>query len=367
MKGTVRKEGSSWGYLVYVGTDENGKKKYKRKRGFKTKKECEAALAELITQIEKGSIVTNDKMSTKEYMEYWLETYPKNNCSPSTYKRYRFFIKDIINYIGQYKLSKLNPMIIQKFYEDLMSDREISNNTVIKTHRMLHLALKHAQQWQLINNNPCDLTNPPKSTKQEMKYWQPDEINFYLETINKSEKLYYPTFLAIHTGLRVGEICALKWTDIDFINGTMKVNKTLQRVDGKLVLKEPKTKKSSRIVTLLNSTINFLKELKKEAMERKLKYGIELDFILCWEDGRPIDPHYVSQKFPKLLEKYNLPKIRFHDLRHTHATLLLKLGTNPKVISERLGHSTVSFTLDTYSHVNTDMQRDEVSKAENFL
>ncbi|MDU4598365.1 MAG: site-specific integrase, partial [Clostridium sporogenes] len=89
--------------------------------------------------------------------------------------------------------------------------------------------------------------------------------------------------------------------------------------------------------------------------------------ILCWEDGRPIDPHYISQHFPKMLKDYNLPKIRFHDLRHTHATLLLKLGTNPKVISDRLGHSTVSFTLDTYSHVNTKMQKEEVSKAENFL
>ncbi|MCY6958828.1 tyrosine-type recombinase/integrase [Clostridium brassicae] len=367
MKGTVRKEGSTWSYFVYVGIDENNKKKYKRKRGFKTKKECEAALAETITQIEKGTILANDKMTTKEYMQYWMETYPKNNCSPSTYKRYEFFIRDITKYIGKYKLSKLNPMIIQKFYEKLISDRKISNNTVIKTHRMLHLSLKHAQQWQLIHTNPCDLVTPPKSTKKEMKYWQPDEINFYLETIDKTEFLYAPILLAIHTGLRVGELCALKWEDIDFINGTMRVNKTLQRINGKLSLKEPKTKNSSRIVTLLNTTITFLNGLKKEALQRKLKYGINLDYVLCWADGRPIDPHYISQHFPKLLEKYNLPKIRFHDLRHTHATLLLKLGTNPKVISERLGHSTVSFTLDTYSHVNTDMQRNEVSKAENFL
>ncbi|PRR70875.1 tyrosine-type recombinase/integrase [Clostridium thermopalmarium] len=372
MKGTIQKHvgkdgKATYSYLVYVGVDENGKKKYKRKRGFKKKKDCEAALAELITQLEKGTLVSNDKMTVNEYLNYWMETYPKNHCQPSTYKRYEFFVNDINSYLGQYKLSKLNPMLIQKFYEDLMNDKKISSNTVLKTHRMFHLALKHAQQWQLINVNPCDLVSPPKAIKTEMKYWQPDEINFYLDTINKDEILYKPTYLAVHTGLRVGELCALQWEDVDLINGTIKVNKTLQRVNGKLILKQPKTKNSSRIVTLLSSTIKFLKELKKEAMERRLKYGVELGYVLCWEDGRPMDPHYVSQKFPKLLEKYNLPKIRFHDLRHTHATLLLKLGTSPKIISERLGHSTVSFTLDIYSHVNVDMQRDEVSKAENFL
>lgn len=368
MRGYIKKEkNGTYTYCVYVGTDTEGKKKYKRKRGFKTRKECEAALAEVINQIEKGTLVANEKMLVKEYMEYWLETYPKNHCQPSTYKRYKEFLNDIIKYIGSHKLSKLNPLIIQKFYEDLNNERNLSNNTIIKIHRMFHLALKHAQKWQLIHLNPCDLVTPPKIIKAEMKYWQPDEISFYLEMIDKNEILYKPTFLAVHTGLRVGELCALQWEDIDLINGTIRVNKTLQRVNGKLILKQPKTKNSNRIVTLLSSTIKFLKDLKKEAMEHKLKYGIEMSYVLCWEDGRPLDPHYVSQKFPKLLEKYNLPKIRFHDLRHTHATLLLKLGTSPKIISERLGHSTVSFTLDTYSHVNVDMQRDEVSKAENYL
>jgi integrase len=366
MKGTIRKEGSTWGYLVYTGTDEDGKKKYKRKRGFKTKKECEAALAEYITQLEKGTVVTNDKMSLKEFIEYWLDTYPKNHCQPATYKRYKEFSRDIISYLGNHKLSKLNPLLVQKFYEDLLNERELSNNTVIKVHRMFHLSLKHAQQWQLLNTNPCDLVTPPKSTEIEMKYWDPEEIQFYLQQI-KDDRLYIPTLLAVHTGCRVGELCALKWDDVDLINSTIVINKTMQRIDGELQLKKPKTKNSSRVITLLSSTNEFLKKLKNDHRQLKLEKKIPMEYVLRWEDGRPIDPHYISQHFPNMLKKYNLPVIRFHDLRHTHATLLLKLGTNPKVISERLGHSTVSFTLDTYSHVNTDMQRKEVSKAENFL
>jgi integrase len=231
---------------------------------------------------------------------------------------------------------------------------------------MFHLALKHAQQWQLLNTNPCDLANAPKATEIKMKYWEPDEIQLYLEKI-KNEKLFTVTLLAVHTGCRLGELCALKWEDIDLINKTLSVDKTLQRINGKLTLKKPKTKKSSRIVTLLDSTAVFLKKLKNEHIERKLEKNIPMEFVLCWEDGRPIDPLYISHNFPKMLQNHNIPLIRFHDLRHTHATLLLKLGTNAKAISERLGHSTVSFTLDTYSHVSTEMQRQEVSKAENFL
>lgn len=366
MKGTIRKDGSTWGYLVYMGTDEKGKKKYKRKRGFKTKKECEAALAETVTQIEKGTVIANDRMTTKEYIEYWLETYPKNNCSPSTYKRYKEFSNNIIKYLGKHKLSKLNPMIIQKFYEDLINERNLSNNTVIKIHRMFHLALKHAMKWQLIYSNPCELATPPKATEIKMKYWAPDEINMYLDML-KNEFLYPAIFLAVHTGCRVGELCALKWKDVDSINETIEINKTLQRIDGILTLKSPKTKNSKRQVILLENGMKLLKLLKKQHIERKLKYGTEIDFVLCWEDGRPIDPHYISINFPKLLKKYNIPAIRFHDLRHTHATLLLALGISPKVISERLGHSTVAFTLDTYSHVNIKMQKNEMQKAEKFL
>ena len=371
LRGTIRKEIGkdgkvTYNYMVYIGTDENGKRKYKRKRGFKKQKECETALAEFISSIEKGTIVNNEKMILSDYINYWLETYPKNHCQPMTYKRYKEFSKDIKNYLGRYKLSKLNPMLIQKFYEDLINERGLSNNTVIKVHRMFHLALKHAMKWQLINTNPCDLVVPPKATEIKMKYWNPDEIQFNLEAL-KSERIYPAVFLALQTGCRVGELCALQWDDINLINGTITINKTLQRINGTLQIKKPKTKKSSRVITLLDNAITFLKELKNAHRQRKLKYNISLKFVLDWEDGTPVDPHYISEQFPKVLKEHSLPIIRFHDLRHTHATLLLSLGINPKVISERLGHSTVAFTLDTYSHVNIKMQKDEMSKAEKFL
>lgn len=370
MKGTVKKSGSTWNYLVYVGIGEDGKKKYKRKRGFKTKKECELALAKLITELEKGTNIENDNITVKEYMDYWFSVYPEKECQPSTIKRYKEFKNDINKYIGNIKLQKLNPLAVQTFYKNLSDERKLSNNTIIKIHRMLHLSLKHAQQWQMIYTNPCDLVNIPKSSKKEMDYWNPEDITSHLDKL-KGHKLYPAIFLAVHTGLRVGELCGLKWTDLNFKDGTLKVERTLQRIDGKLTEKIPKTTKSKRIVTLLPSTLEYLEEMQNKTTNNSKIIQLNSlklnNYILCWEDGRPMDPHYISQKFPGVLEERKIPKIRFHDLRHTHATLLLKLGTNPKIISERLGHSTVSFTLDTYSHVNTDMQKEEVLKAKNFL
>lgn len=178
-------------------------------------------------------IVSNDKMTVTEYMNYWLDIYPKKHCEPATYKRYRLFANDIISYLGKYKLSKLNPLIVQKFYTDLQNDRKLSNNTIIKTHRMFHLSLKHAQKWQLIYVNPCDLVTLPTVDAIEMKYWNPDDISDYLTKL-KDKFLYPYIYLAVHTGLREGDLCALLWEDVDIIDKTLTVKKTMQRVDGDL-------------------------------------------------------------------------------------------------------------------------------------
>lgn len=372
MRGTIRKvthnDGThTYDYLVYTGIGEDGKKKYKRKRGFKSKSECEVALATLISELDKGTAILDDKMNVNTFMDYWLETYPKIHCQPATYKRYKEFSSDIKKYLGHLKLVKLNPLLVQKFYSDLSTERKLSNNTIIKVHRMFHLALKHAQKWQLIYVNPCDLVTPPRADKTEMKYWDPEDISDYL-TILKDEFLYPYIYLATHTGLREGELCALLWENVDIINKTISIKKTLQRVDGVLERKKVKTVKSDRVITIYDSTAKFLKEMKSKDKSLKLEMGIELKYVFHWEDGRPMDPHYIAQHFPEVFDNHpNIPKIRFHDLRHTHATLLRKLKVDAKVISERLGHADVAFTLKTYTHVNTEMQREEVSKAENYL
>lgn len=371
MKGTVRKEGSSWSYLVCVGKDPTTDKyKYKRKRGFRTKKECEIALAQLITELDKGTTINNEKMVVHDYLDYWMETYVKSNCSPNTYKRYKISVNDINNYLGNIKLSKLNPLIIEKFYKDVIVDKEISTNTLLKTHRTFHLALKCAQQWQLLNTNPCDLVTKPKELKKEIEFWEPSKVKKYLNKL-EGHFLYNITYIACHTGMRVGELCGLRWENVDLKNGIIKVEEQLQRVDGKLSLVKLKTTNAKRVISLYPSTVELLRKLQnttKIIPINRCKNEDKNDFVLHWEDGRPLDPHYVSQNFKEALDYCGVDSIiTFHGTRHTHATMLLKAGTNVKVISKRLGHSNVAFTMDTYVHVNLDMQKEEIYKAAQFL
>lgn len=369
MKGTIRKDGSTWCYLVCIGKDPiTYKYKYKRKRGFRTKKECEIALAQLITELDKGTIVSNEKMTVSEYLDYWMKTYVESNCSPNTVKRYSFSVKDIKNYLGSIKLSKLTPLIIEKFYKDILNEKEISTNTLLKTHRTFHLALKHAQQWQLIHTNFCDLVNKPKEIKKDIEFWDTDKVKLNLQKL-KDSKFYNITYLACHTGMRVGELCGLRWRNVDLKSGVISVVEQLQRIDGKLKISSLKTTNSKRDISLYPSTIEHLKNLKNTTKIISLNdYKNDNDFVFCWDDGRPMDPHYISQNFKDVLSYCGIDDIiSFHGTRHTHATMLLKAGTNIKVISKRLGHSNVAFTMDTYVHVNLDMQKDEILKASKFL
>lgn len=370
MRGSIRKHGTGWQFTVNLGKDPlTGKRKQKSKGGFRTKKECEKAVNELVMQLEKGEFFEVEKMSLQEYLSYWLATYAKANVAPSTYIRYSFSAADIIGYLGNIEVSKLKPAHIQKLYADLSNYKKQSNSTLLKTHRMLHIALKHGVGWQILSTNPCDNVQPPRAEKTDMSIWTVAEANKFLETI-KDEIIFMPVTIALQTGMREGEICALKWDNINLSSATLSVKYTLQKINKILILKNPKTKKSIRTLALMKTTIEELKHHKKNQLQNILALGENYNddnYVCCWEDGRPIDPMYISKRFNKLVRDYKLPIIRFHDLRHTHATLLLQQGVNPKIVSERLGHSTISITLDTYSHVLPNMQKEAVLKLDELF
>lgn len=381
MRGSVGKEGSSWYYRVYLGEDPlTHKKKYKRKRGFLKRKDAETALAQAILEIENGTIVENDNLTIKEYLDYFNNQYIKKNCKPTTQKRYSYSIKDINRYLGNIKLTKLNSLVIQDMYDKLQTDDGQSPNTVIKTHRLFNLALEYAIKWRLINTNWCALTVKPKAIKKEIKYWPSEKANYYLGQFSK-DFLYDMAKLSLQTGMREGELCALKWNKIDLDNAILKVSFNRTRDENnKLVDSSTKTINGDRTITLFDSTVNFLRELKaRDKIVNILNFKDNKNdgkisderYVFHYDDGIPYDPHYISQKFTELIrDKKEIPikdKITFHGLRHTHATMLLDAGVNPKVISERLGHATVAFTMDTYMHINKDLQRKEVEKASNLF
>ncbi len=364
MRGHIRKHGAGWQYTVELEPDPiTGKRKQKSKGGFRTKKECEAAMNELINQIEKGEYFEVEKMTLKEYLEYWLDTYAKVNVAPRTYERYKELVNHINSQLGGMWLNQLKAAHIQRFYSGLIDDGKLSNSTILKIHRVFHEALKHATSWQMIRYNPVDAVIPPRAERKEMKVWDVDTSSKFLEAI-KGTTIYVPVALALQTGMREGEICALKWENVNLISKTLSVVNTLQKIDKKLTLKEPKTPKSRRAIALMDATVQLLKEhhRKQAAVKLTSKEYNDQGFVCAWEDGRPYDPMYVCKKFSQLVKELDFPVIRFHDLRHTHATILLQQGVNPKIVSERLGHSNIGITLDTYSHVLPDMQREAAAR-----
>lgn len=363
--GHLRKRGSAWQYIVCLGRDPiTGNLKQKAKGGFKTKDAAKTAMMEMELKISKDQYFETEDMTVKEYLEYWFDAYPSVNVAPSTQKRYKEFCNTINNYLGTCELSKLKPLHIQKFYSSLIK-AELSNSTILKIHRMFRMALTHGIGWQMLHNNPTDTVKPPQPEDYDIKAWDAETANAFLETI-KNESIYIPVLIALQTGMRQGEVCALKWDSVDLEKKNLYIKHTINRdAENELNLKAPKTKKSKRNIKLMDETVKELRHQKNIQRLNKIVLGKDYQdegYVCSWPDGRVIDPHYVCNRFAKLVKTHGFPDLTFHGLRHTHATLLLLAEVHPKVVSERLGHSSITITLDLYSHVLPDMQQEAVEK-----
>ncbi|AEE95743.1 site-specific integrase [Mahella australiensis] len=373
MRGHIRKRGSTYSIVVDIGRDENGKRQQKWYSGYRTKKEAEKALDLLLAEIEKGEYVKPTNMTIGEFLDEWLEEYCKPKLAPKTYKSYsdtiRLYFKPIL---GRIELAKLKPITIQRYYNMLKEEGKLSDTTINYHHRLLSKALKQAVKWQYISKNPCDAVDTPKKRNVEMKIWNIENVK-KAEQVFANSPIFIHVMLAIYTGMREGELCGLRWEDINFKDGTCTIRRTAQRVDKELIFKEPKTDTSTRVVALPQNIIEMLKQEKKKQAENKILLGSAYDnnyegYISVWEDGHFKEPDYVSKKFHKMLAATpELPMIRFHDLRHTHASLMLASGANMKVVSERLGHSQIGITMDLYSHVPIELQKDAIKKLETLL
>jgi len=368
MKGSVRKDGNNWLYEVTIKTDPiTGKRTRKKKRGFKTKREAEKALAILLNDLANGTYIEPSIMPFKDYLIDWFQT-KRRQIGIQTAKTYQSYITyHIIPSLGKYPLSKLTTIIIQKFINSLV-DKELSSATIKKIYHILNNSIQKAVNLELIPKNVASHVELPHVTRNEINVWDIEEIKSFLK-VAKESRYYIAFHLAITTGMRQGELLALRWKDIDLQRGTIHIRQTLSH-DGKEFLTGAKTASSIRSITLLPGTITALKKHKTTMMREKLKAGtdyVDHDLVVCTCRGTALSPRNLLRTFKNLIQKANVPGIRFHDLRHTHATSLLLEGINPKVVAERLGHSKVSVTLDTYSHVLPSMQKEAVEKLNKTL
>ena len=349
---------------------ENGKMK---QRYFKPNQEKEArvALRKMLYEKEQGALATGPQQTLKAYLEQWLEqVYRPSGHSIGTYNMYRIVIqKHIIPSLGHIRLQQLKPQQVQAFYASKLNEG-LSQRRVKSIHSVLHKALENAVKWNLVGRNVCDLVSSPIPKRHEIQPLTQEQAQRLLKAAH-DHKLEALLTVALTTGMRRGELLGLHWQDIDLNTGSIQVRRSVNRI-GKhgFVVSEPKTAKSRRKIILPAFVIDILKQhfvRRKEMKEQAGDLWREMDVVFCNIYGGYTEPSNLHESFKKLLKSAELPNIRFHDLRHSAATILLSMGVHPKVVQELLGHSNISMTMDIYSHVLPSMQHEAMSKLDNLF
>ena len=336
----------------------------------KTREEVRQKLAKAMADRDGGLVFDTGSLMVGEYLELWLKDSVRGTVRQSTYEAYEYVTyPHIIPALGRVKLKSLTSTHVRSFYRDRL-DSGLSGATVRKMHIVLQKALDQAVSDGLVPRNVVKGIRLPQTKKKEIQPLTPEQARtlLYAARDDRLEALYV---LAVATGLREGELLALKWEDVELEDAVLRVRYTLTRTGGKVTLGPPKTKKSRRSVGLTERAVEALRahlSRQLEAMERMGSLYRPGGLVFANEIGGIINPSNLrNRSFKPLLKRAGLPHIRFHDLRHTCATLLLSRNVNPKVVSEMLGHSSIAITLDTYSHVLPTMQQSAVHALEDTL
>lgn len=356
----VRKRSKN--YIVYLEyTDETtGKKKQKNMGSYPLKRDASKRLNELKEEIYSEELLLPNEIILGNYLLDFLEKY-KMNLSITTYNCYlRICKKYIIPMLGKIKISDLRPIHLQNYVDDLIG---ILSPQTIKIHiNILNLALRRAYKLKLIKENFTDCIEVPKNKKFENRIYNQENMIKLLKSCKDSD-LELPINLAIGLGLRISEILGLSWSDINFEDNSVKIEKITVRNQGKVILKDPKTASSKRVVSAPVELMNMLKDYKRKYLQNKLQGKIKNTTLLFFDKNEnPIAEDVLSKKFSRFLKNNNLDHIRFHDLRHSHVTLLMNAKVPIKVISERVGHSNINTTLNIYSHALKEMDQEASEK-----
>ena len=309
---------------------------------------------------EAADLREHDPVTVGDYLASWLD-HARVRVRAKTHDGYQAQIRlYALPRLGTIALSNLGPLHLQGLYGDLLR-RGLSTGTVLNLHLVLTQALAQAARWGLIPANPAAGAQPPRPRRPEIAVVDPSLAQRVLDAV-QGTRFEIPAAMAIATGMRRGEILALRWSDLDAELTTAHVRRTLETAGGRLVFEEPKTRRSRRAVSLPAFLRPYLQRQQQAqgARRERCPSWIDLDLVMDRGDGSPLNPDTLSAGWYRFLKRSGLPHIRFHDLRHAHATLMLLQGVHPKVVSERLGHASVGLTLDTYSHVLPAMQTEAV-------
>ena len=369
--GTIRKRSDGrWEGRIIVGHKDDGSPIFEFVFA-KSQKAMIQKVHQLMEEYKCIDLSGASEMTLGEWLDNWIDSYGKLNLRSSTIKGYRKFIAQIKRYLGDKQIRKVSTADIQDMYNQLSrngrlnpdcnGNNTLSASTVRHIHMVLHEALDAAVSEKMIAKNPTQGAVIPKNRKTEMRVLNEEQLNRFMDTIEKDPLWYDFFYTEITTGLRRGEICGLRWEDLDLRNGTLHVRRTVSGHDKENINQgETKTEAGKRPILLPQSTFEILKRRKSTSYS-------EWIFPEFLNPELPVSPHSAYRRLKKILEEGELPDIRFHDLRHTFATHAIKSGIDAKTLSGLLGHTNASFTLDTYTHVTDDMKRNDSNVVENFM
>ncbi len=334
----------------------------------RTRAEVAEKLPSVLKARQDGLPMLTERQTTAQYLADWLES-ARPSVRPGTWETYESYVRvHIAPALGRVPLARLSPQHLQRFYADRL-EAGLSPTSVGHLHAILHRALGEAARFGLVVRNVAGLVKRPRAAHKEMMALSPEQARAFLDAAH-GERLEALYVLALSTGIRQGELLALRWQDIDLDGATLQVRATLRRTREGMTFGEPKTSKSRRQVQLTPTAVTALRAHRARQLEERMRcpYWQDGELVFATEIGTPIEcGNMMRRSFLPLLERAGLPRIRFHDLRHTAATLLLGQNVNVKVVSEMLGHSQISITLDLYSHVTPGMQRQAVEALEAVL
>lgn len=344
------------------------RQKWETVRGV-SRREAERTLAKMYAKAAEFGQPTSDRLTVADYFERWLQDSAGQRVSPSSLVRYHECLALLKPYIGRVKLNALKPLDVQRAYTALRertAPRPLSPKTILNVHRVLHNALRQALKWGLVNRNVAALVDPPRAPKYEAVMLTPEQVSRVLRAADASPfaGIYR---LAPLTGMRLGEILALQWTDVDLERGRIYVRHTARRQTGKgIVIGNTKTARSERPVPLSLPAIELLQRQRDVHLDARVEPMTGAGLVFCKEDGSPLDSVYVSHCWRELTRKLGV-KARFHDLRHAFATFALKGGVSVKVVSEILGHTTTAITENLYTSVLPGLKEDAAAAVAGVL